>query len=83
MRPVVCRLDGLTASDIRTKYPQYNNFAYKPFYSGLNNVRKKHNKEVQARGEHTAKGGECKFDVFIVVVIIVLMLILMLITNTT
>ena len=48
---VAGRLDGLSASSIRQRYPQFEAFAYKPFYSGLSNIRRKHNKEVQARIE--------------------------------
>lgn len=55
------RLDGMSAADIRNQYPQFNAFAYKTFYSGLTNIRKKHNKEVNARSEHEKSNGEREF----------------------
>jgi hypothetical protein len=55
------RLDGMAPAEIRTKFPQYNIFAYKPFASGLNNIRLKHNKEVKARSEHAESNGKCEF----------------------
>jgi len=54
------RLDGMSAATIRDRYPQYNQFSYKSFYSGLTNIRKKHNKEVTTRAEHRKSGGECE-----------------------
>lgn len=54
------RLDGMSAAAIRDQYPPYNQFNYMSFYSGLTNIRKKHNKEVTARAEHRKSGGECE-----------------------
>jgi hypothetical protein len=43
------------------KYPLFKGFHYKPFASGLNNMRKKHNKEVADRAVHDTNGGQCKW----------------------
>jgi hypothetical protein len=53
-------LDGLTAAAVMEKYPLFKGFHYKPFASGLNNMRKKHNKEVADRAVHDTNGGQCK-----------------------
>jgi hypothetical protein len=58
------RSDSMSPAAIRTKYPQYNAFSYRAFYSGLNNIRKKHNKEVNSRSEHEKADGECEFNLF-------------------
>jgi hypothetical protein len=56
------RLDGLGAKEIRDRYPQWQAFSYKPFHSGLTNLRKKHNKEVKARSDYADHDGECKLN---------------------
>jgi hypothetical protein len=53
-------VDGLTAAQIREKYPHFSAFSYKPFQNGLNNLRKKHRKEVAARAIYDTNGASCK-----------------------
>lgn len=53
-------VDGLTAARIREKYPHFSAFAYKPFQSGLNGIRKRQNKEVASRANHNANGARCE-----------------------
>jgi hypothetical protein len=54
-------VDGLTTAQIFSKYPHFGEqFQYKPFNSGLTNIRSKHNKEVKTREEYAASGGVCE-----------------------
>ena len=77
-------VDGLTAAQVREKYPHFRVFTYKPFQNGLSNIRKKHNKEVAARANYDANGASCESfpsvigrrllfllsDIFVVVVLL-------------
>jgi len=59
------RLDGLTASQIlKSRREQFGMFNYRPFSSGLKNIRMRHNKEVIARSAPTTKGGKCECSVY-------------------
>jgi len=55
-------LDGMKPAEVMKQYSDRfgNKFAYKPFASGLMNIRKKHNKEVSERNKHADNDGECE-----------------------
>lgn len=54
-------VDNLTTAQVLNKYPHFGSkFSYKPFSSALTNIRKKFNKELEARASYDNSGGECK-----------------------
>jgi hypothetical protein len=56
-------------AQIFAKYPHFGDkFLYKPFSSGLTNIRVKLNKEVTCREEYAASGGVCESPQNVVVV---------------
>lgn len=57
-------MDGKTAANIRDENPLFAKYAYAALASGLNNIRKKHNKEIDARDKHVKSDGECESVLF-------------------
>ncbi|KAG7352545.1 hypothetical protein IV203_008593 [Nitzschia inconspicua] len=55
-------LDGMKPAEVMKQYSDRfgNKFGYKPFASGLMNIRKKHNKEIFERNKHADNDGECE-----------------------
>ncbi|KAG7355409.1 hypothetical protein IV203_000095 [Nitzschia inconspicua] len=53
-------LDGMNPAEVMKQYSDRfgNMFGYKPFSSGLMNIRKKHNKEISERNKHVDNDGE-------------------------